>query len=482
MAKLPRFTAPATGSAGSGLTRASNISALTNTGAVQTARATQQLGADIRGTAETLARKMELDANLQTDKFTVNAKDVTARQSEDIKKSPILSEDDRQRIAAGYEKDFNDFYNDQLKSVSPLAKQRLEALRPDLTKAHRNHIGRATGVEWAKYQWEEREDIIDAQVAEGDEEGARGTLKEAQNAGLINNDTAIKKEDEIEKGIKVAVVDNIKPFLITAVEAADKEAALDVLDRSLAQLTKAGILTADEGAQADKTLGDWLDSFVSGRIKQEKTTAQAINRSEYQRLSVPIVEGQLTFDDIDQSQLLKADREKWQKYITGSYKDAPTENTPKGHDISFNAVYDMATLQLSPVEAYDVLLEARFVDQSITDDQFNWGVDRIENPYPRDTMENINTTVQSNLGDFNRFFSLDKQRNKTVNESLITWVDAQIKDGKTPTRKEMYAMSSQFRVGDDRWYDIGQIVERGGKDWEVVGFDKDGEPLVEEVD
>ncbi len=316
----------------------------------------------------------------------------------------------------------------------------------------------------------------------GDIETSNEWIDIAEKHGLIGPKRAAAERDKNEALMVRAVIENIKPDLIAAIEENnDKKDGLAVLDSRLSELTENGILTAAEGADADKVLGDWIDSFVQGRIKQAKETQNAITRSSYQDLSGQIVGGSLSFDDIGNSNLLKVDKELWQGYIMGSYKDSPTENTPKGHDISFNAVFDVATLQISPKDGYDALLQARFTDRTITDEQFEWGVDKIENPYSKDTLENLNMVTNSNLQDFNRWLSRDKARNQNVNESLVAWVDQQIEDGKMPTKKEMYAMSSQFRVGDDRWYDMGQVIERGGKDWEIVGFDEDGEPVVEEV-
>jgi hypothetical protein len=197
----------------------------------------------------------------------------------------------------------------------------------------------------------------------------------------------------------------------------------------------------------------------------------------------PVLEGNLTFTNIEQSKMLKADREKWQKYIKGSYKDEPKNVTTKGQATAFNAMYDASTLQLSPTEAYDVLLEARMIDRSITDKEFKWAIDKINNPYEKHVLEDMKAIVTSNASDFNAIFDFnDKSRNQRVNSSLITWVDEQLAKGKTPTRKDMYAMSSQFRVDGGTLVNIGQIIKRGGVQWEVVGFEPDGEPLVEIVE
>jgi len=284
-----------------------------------------------------------------------------------------------------------------------------------------------------------------------------------------------------------ASVEGIKPDLIDAISVNNNsEDGYKVLDAATAQLVKDGILTKEEAAETNKKLGDWIDSYVSGRIKAAKEADKLTTIQAYQSLSKLYLTGEGTYEDIDNSGLREtrrsgeqiSDAERHRKYIKGSYKDAPTKNAPEGHTVSFAAVYDVATLQLSPKEGYDVLLEARFVDGSITNEQFEWAVDKIENPYQRHVLEDLNATLKSNLEDFNRLFSADNERNKKVNEALVSWVDAQ---EKPPSKKEMFAMSSAFRAGGGQPYDIGAVIERGGRQWEIVGFDENGEPLVEEV-
>lgn len=292
-------------------------------------------------------------------------------------------------------------------------------------------------------------------------------------------DVEIMKEAE-----KKVMVENIKPLLIDAVEAGDKADGIELLNKATDQLVSDGILTEAEGAQANKSLGDWVDNYVAGRQKRAEDEVELTTFESYDTLSEKIVSSTLSFDDIEQSELSKADKEKWQTYITGSYQDATTENTPAGLLGSVGAVFDAASLQKSPTDAYDDLLNERFVKRTITDEQFLWGIDKIKNPYPKPIMEDLRATLNANNENFNRLFQRDKERNKRVNEALIVWVDELIKQDKVPLfdfKKKMYAMSSQFRVGNDRWYDIGTTIERGGRNWEVIGFDENGEPLVEEI-
>lgn len=323
---------------------------------------------------------------------------------------------------------------------------------------------------------------------------ARAITKAFESGVIGEHGAALELErgmEEIAIGMREEAIENIKPDLVDAIAVNNKpEDGYEALDAATAQLVEDGILTEQEAAETNKKLGDWIDSYVSGRIKAAKEADKLTTMQSYRGLSKPILNGELTYEDIDNSDLREtrrtgeqvSDADRWRKYIKGSHKDAPTRSTPEGHTVSFAAVYDVATLQLSPKEGYDVLLEARFVDGSITNEQYEWAVDKIENPYPKHVNEDLKATMKSNLEDFNRLFRADDERNKKVNEALISWADEQIEKGKTPSKKEMFAMSSAFRAGGGQPHDIGAVIERGGQEWEIVGFDDDGEALVELIE
>ena len=313
---------------------------------------------------------------------------------------------------------------------------------------------------------------------------------------IIEAMVAEKRVEGFEDRRKIAA-ENIKPALIEVIEAGEKKDGIDLLNETTKQLTKEGVFTKAQAAETNKILGDWIDNYVAGRDQQKKTAEKLTTRQSYQDLMPALLDpavAQQRFGMVDQSKLKPDDKKLWNTYIKGSYAAAPTANTSQGHIDSFGAAFDAMTLAATPQEAYDVVLNARFIDHSITDAQFNWAIDKIDNPYPDQLISDIRATYNANNEEFNTSggaFGLlglvgfeDKDKNTRVNESLVAWVDDLIKRDKVPAfdfKKKMYAQSSQFRVGNDRWYDIGQVIFRGGWEWEVVGFDGDGEPIVEQI-
>jgi ribulose bisphosphate carboxylase small subunit len=509
---FPRFTAT-TVPRSSGLARATNIGALVRTSDIAKWQGLSAIGQAIQATSglafQAYQHRQDLDNKIESGKATQKIKDVAsliekARSGfnptidqllpddpDYLEQGPTFNTDMRD----GFDKeDANEFLKKTNKIISgirsPEVQANIQSWRDENTLAL---LGPASSTN--------RRVLQDFHVTEIDKlrvsAAENGDIAIADYyADLMDDNQLIThgKAEALKKNNKIIAatssVENIKPVLVAAItRSGNSEDGYKVLDAATAQLVKDGILTEPEAAEANKKLGDWIDNYVAGRIKAAKEADKLTTIQSYREMSKPILNGELTYDDIDNSGLREtrrsgesvSDAERWRKYIKGSYKDAPTKNAPEGHTVSFAAVYDVTTLQLSPKEGYDVLLEARFVDGSITNEQFEWAVDKIENPYQRHVLEDLNATLKSNLEDFNRLFASDNDRNKKVNEALISWADDLIKQDKVPSKKEMFAMSSAFRAGGGQPYDIGAVIERGGRQWEIVGFDADGEPLVEEI-
>jgi hypothetical protein len=305
--------------------------------------------------------------------------------------------------------------------------------------------------------------------------------------GVTSEETSAIIKTAKEAGnelFKTDSIEGLKPLLVNTAEGVGKEAALLELRNGINDLIKDGTLTSVEGTEADKILGDWLDNFVAGRERKAKDAIKLTTTETYNNFMPLAVGGDLTFNDIEESKMLKVEKEKWKKYIKGSYADAPRKTTGKGQSAAFGAVYRASTLALSPTEAYDVLLDERFTKRSMTNAEFEWAVDKINNPYKKYTLENIKTVRGVNASKVNKGFNTasENQRLVDVNDATVQWVDDQIASGKTPTLKEIGAMASQFRVAGGTLVDVGQVIKKGGVEWEVIGFDDDGEPIVEVVE
>lgn len=510
--KFPGYTATTPPPRSAGLARATNIGALTQSSeqAMWSGVGAFGRGIDYAGRLAFQAQQHRQDADddLEESIFTQkyqeiwNLHDKEAKAFDFTNDMPQLEDEEHYTTVTTYNTDIRDRNtadntNEALKKIdklisglSPRVQERAQIYHNKNVEQESDRIRHTYAVGQENWTLSNSLKLMETAAENGDIETADFLANRLDKHNLITPQKAEALKKNNKAIAKEAAVENIKPDLIAAIAFSnDREDGYKTLDAATAQLAKDDILTKSEAAEVNKTLGDWIDNYVAGRIKAAKEADKLTTIQAYRKLSKPILNGELTYDDIENSNLREtrrsgenvSDAERWRKYIKGSYKDAPAKNAPEGHTVSFAAVYDAATLQLSPKEGYDVLLEARFVDQSITNEQFEWAVDKIENPYSRHVLEDLNATLKSNLEDFNRLFASDTERNKKVNEALISWVDDLIKKEKVPSKREMFAMSSAFRVGGGQPYDIGGIIERSGKEWEIIGFNEDGEALVEEI-
>ena len=77
----------------------------------------------------------------------------------------------------------------------------------------------------------------------------------------------------VDNNLSEGLIENIKPDLIAVIAKRNsKEDGYAFLNAATEQLAKDGLLTKSEAAEANKTLGDWMDNYVAGRIKEAKET------------------------------------------------------------------------------------------------------------------------------------------------------------------------------------------------------------------
>ncbi len=142
----------------------------------------------------------------------------------------------------------------------------------------------------------------------------------------------------------------------------------------------------------------------------------------------------------------------WMEFAAASYDPAPPESTFDGIGDVLAAVIDFSQLRLSREGAYKEILNLRYIDRAITDARFQWAANKINNPYPRQVIADIqavtenNNTAFKNKG-FNAFFpKKDKGKAKDVNVELIAWIDSQLEKDKEPTREEMNQKAAELRA------------------------------------
>lgn len=248
-------------------------------------------------------------------------------------------------------------------------------------------------------------------------------------------------------------------------------------DKAIELIQSSNIFTSEESLAELRSV-DMLRDFTIRKTQDLKAVRNLqINKDFVSK----VAGGDLLPDEIQSSTLPDKtgltegnvlSKKDWMSFAAASYDPPPTESTFDGVNGAIDAVIDFGQLRLSKEGAYKEILNLRYVDREITESQFNWAMNRINEPYPRQITTDIqavtetNTIAFKNKG-FNAFFpKRDKEKAKSVNVELIAWVDSKLKDGKEPTRKEMNQKAAELRAQspvklvDDTEEDIPSLSDK----------------------
>jgi hypothetical protein len=258
--------------------------------------------------------------------------------------------------------------------------------------------------------------------------------------------------------------------------------------RIINQAQEFGVLTAED----NKILGDSLDSFWEGRLHKGKQEQYTATLQSYDELTNKIrgvnPDNRLTYEAIYNSPMLKADKEKWAEYIKTQYKDPPKATKLDGQKSLVNAVFQANNTELSEQEALDLILNARYTDESVTDIDLAWAADRIKNPYPKHLIPEISAVIKDSekeikgpFGYFSYHTAASREKTARVTSGLLAWVDKELKAGREPNQEDMYAKARTLQYGVSTSYTIGDTLDANGKVFTVIGYYPDGEPAFEEV-
>jgi hypothetical protein len=270
-----------------------------------------------------------------------------------------------------------------------------------------------------------------------------------------------------------------------------------MVEDQLDALVAKGVITKDQAFDAEKALNNDIDNyaeeFASNADKAEKANVLEV----YDKTIVPNLQhGTLSIDTLKESGLPASKINGWEKVLQGTYDDTPPDTTGKDGRESLDGIMGMYSGEIIDKQtAIEEIARLRWVDKAITDHDANSAFDRLDMNYPPDLNKNLNTVLASMRGekpspegidvDTRRALPLgrksDEKRYNQTSRGLTEWVSRQVKDKKIPTAKEMYGYASQLNLDTEPLVEVGQIITRGGRQYEVVAFDTDGQPMVESV-
>ena len=299
----------------------------------------------------------------------------------------------------------------------------------------------------------------------------------------------LAKSSSMSKGMaayKKASIESLKPLIVGVLgDEYNKELGYQTLNAATDQLVKEGILNEAEAADANKDIGDWMDMYVEGRksakSKEEKLTIQ----QTYDAFIPKLLDGSLTADDVEQSSFTEKTKEHWKTAMMGSYQEAPKETKYDSLNETLGAAFAYSAGALSKQDAIDQILKARYIDQGVMDSDFAQAIKRIAKPYPEYVAANMRSvlgTVSVQEAGLVYFSKQEKSSATKIARILTKWVDKQLDSGKEPTAEEMGQIVAQAKSGVVTIEQIGDIMTLGDRKYEVVGFDRDGTPMMELID
>ncbi len=220
MPPLPRYTATTPPPRDSGLARA-NAGAMAGTQGAATAQSLANLGSAIQNVSELGARvvdqKLEADANLQYRKVTQNSKDFIRNQTDELDKTEITDDEQRRKIEQEYAGKFDNFLNEQINSVSPRARKKLELWKTEAMPEYAGHIGRTTNTKWRDYQVGEGKKDAGTAVTNGQPDLAKQIISDLDKLELITHEEAVRLSSvvdtqwtTIQKEQKAARIDELQ--------------------------------------------------------------------------------------------------------------------------------------------------------------------------------------------------------------------------------------------------------------------------------
>ncbi len=159
----------------------------------------------------------------------------------------------------------------------------------------------------------------------------------------------------------------------------------------------------------------------------------------------------------------KLSKQEWMQYASSSFEDPPKKTTPKGFGAASNTVLNYAKFKIPKEKAYRQLLDSRYIHKEITDEDFAWAIEHINNPYPPHLVADIESVTQSNAEAISKGGFLwglittdaEEEKARVVNSDLISWIDNEIAQGREPTREQMYGQSAQLRAQSG-----GEVAQR----------------------
>jgi len=191
--------------------------------------------------------------------------------------------------------------------------------------------------------------------------------------------------------------------------------------------------------------------------QQEQFDSFVLDAAKGNFPSVDVIENSILDDEPPKGDRKRASKSIMKKWVDGSVIDPPPVSTPDGFDNVNTAILKLSRGTISKENASYIIMKERYGNNSISSSDFESSIEKLDNLYPKETIPHIESIISLNresLTGTSFWFTLDKtQQNnlQKVNSGFIGWLDKQIKDGKTPTPREMFIANAEYMTTVSDW-------------------------------
>jgi len=161
-----------------------------------------------------------------------------------------------------------------------------------------------------------------------------------------------------------------------------------------------------------------------------------------------MVDGQLDASEQRNAYLTPDARKSWDTIYSKwrDEKSPPTKSKGSGYITARDSVVGFAAGKKSEYQASIDLMNERYVKRSITQEQFSYLAGKIQNPYPNDVAQDVQTVMDESDDDSGLWWRHAKWDDKARMESTINImkkVDASLKGGKNPDLKTIRGFTAE---------------------------------------
>jgi hypothetical protein len=157
-----------------------------------------------------------------------------------------------------------------------------------------------------------------------------------------------------------------------------------------------GAITAKQA----QSLNSSVNGYASGKDKEATRTRNQKTTAGYHEASNILISGGATINSIKDLGLPTAETAFLESMISKSHNKPDVETRSKGQDKANQIVMQRSLEQMSDVEAIQAAMTEYYDKKTISEETYEWTMDKIQNKYPRELVPTISSKIESQGADW----------------------------------------------------------------------------------